>query len=838
MRVRNWNFYCDKKEKGDIRNRFWEIAFLWIAIGFLWLSFFHIVREGYPQILTDSFKTGFLEILKNPKLLQEGFLSIAEVYIRDWNAYYGTNYIVIDATGNYMPQTFFIIAVAGWLVVWGNAHLLRKRIFYAFFPMAALIMQLLVGHSPKENGILYLFIGTVLLLSIEQREAVQIFARKGRRNYQLEVIFTKVMAFALSVVSLYTAGILFKNPIADWQEKKQDVLAWQENLNIPSSIEEFFRGWDFQFSTENLNNRTPQYTGKLILEVEAEYTPEMNLYLKGFYGTEYRNGTWDRDDSIFLEACAKNGYDEAEMAQFVSRMPFVILEQSEVVSSMSSESVEEGGVNKQNQYVISYKKNIGNTAYVPYVFDYKTLDEEYSFFGDYLLKKSMTDTSVSVTGFMRGNMTSVIWNMYALTGTDSIERRKWYNQVAAMYNDVPSDMEVISEAAEIIRERINGILGNAEWIEVWEGSNLNGISKQQEAEMEQAMNDNLYRQTLASFVANYLSETMSYNLVLDNLPFGEDPITFAMTKSYEGYCMHFASSATLLLRELGVPARYASGYVVRPSDFVWVEETKNYHANVQDYHAHAWVEIYLDYMGWVPFEVTPGYDSSNGLLPTQQRPQESENEELNSETETQQTETVNETENPMESESEEQQSENNTQGLETEQENSETEQISQDVGKSGGISGIERWFSDKFAQVVDFIAKNLRAILWIVSGALVLAVSVFAGKRMHVYYVNVLEMEIKQKQTRKAVKRINRRIYRYLWLHGLKAIGKENVLKAGLYRRTLSDMEYGMLLEETFSAVSKEDWRTYMEIVKKMYYSKQEITEDEMMHCYRCYKKI
>ena len=338
MNVKNWNFYYDKKEKGYQINHLWERIFLCIAIGFLWVSFFQIVEEHYPaflrsnqieinqeiesdEALSNQSEAGIWEVLTNPDMLEEGFLSIAEVYIADWNTYYHTNYVVLDATGNYMPETFFLITIVCWIVVMGNAYLMRKRIFYALFPMIPLVMQFLVGYSPKAEGMLYFFIGAILLLSIEKKEAIQIFARTRKQTYQIEVVFSKMLTLLLSVLSLFFAGILFEEPIVKWQEKKQDVLEWQQNSKLVTAIEKLFRGWDFQFSAENLNNRTPQYTGKLILEVEAHKKPETNLYLKAFYGTEYKNGTWNKDDNLFSKACSELGYKEQELSQFISRMP-------------------------------------------------------------------------------------------------------------------------------------------------------------------------------------------------------------------------------------------------------------------------------------------------------------------------------------------------------------------------------------------------------------------------------------------------------------------------------------------------------------------------------------
>ena len=75
--------------------------------------------------------------------------------------------------------------------------------------------------------------------------------------------------------------------------------------------------------------------------------------------------------------------------------------------------------------------------------------------------------------------------------------------------------------------------------------------------------------------------------------------------------MHYASAAVMILREMGVPARYASGYVVPRNSFE--EDGTSYAAEVLDNQAHAWAEVYLDSIGWVPVEVTAGYST---LVPT------------------------------------------------------------------------------------------------------------------------------------------------------------------------------------------------------------------------------
>ena len=67
--------------------------------------------------------------------------------------------------------------------------------------------------------------------------------------------------------------------------------------------------------------------------------------------------------------------------------------------------------------------------------------------------------------------------------------------------------------------------------------------------------------------------------------------------------MHYASAATLMLRAMGIPARYVTGYVA--------DVPSSGHVNVPDSAAHAWVEVYIPGYGWEPVEVTPAYAGSN-----------------------------------------------------------------------------------------------------------------------------------------------------------------------------------------------------------------------------------
>ncbi len=76
----------------------------------------------------------------------------------------------------------------------------------------------------------------------------------------------------------------------------------------------------------------------------------------------------------------------------------------------------------------------------------------------------------------------------------------------------------------------------------------------------------------------------------------------------EGYCVHFATSAVGLLRELGFAVRYTEGYIADGfSRSYAADAVARYRTAVRDNDAHAWIEVYYPDMGWVQYETTPTF---------------------------------------------------------------------------------------------------------------------------------------------------------------------------------------------------------------------------------------
>ena len=131
---------------------------------------------------------------------------------------------------------------------------------------------------------------------------------------------------------------------------------------------------------------------------------------------------------------------------------------------------------------------------------------------------------------------------------------------------------------------------------------------------------------ILQYVKNYLAENYQYTLSPGKVPKGKDAINYFMFENKKGYCTYFASAATMLLRQAGIPARYVEGYSFvtgelkgeetgyQYNDMEFTFGEAEYKFEVPDSCAHAWVQVYFEDIGWINFDPTPA--ANIGSQPT------------------------------------------------------------------------------------------------------------------------------------------------------------------------------------------------------------------------------
>ena len=293
-------------------------------------------------------------------------------------------------------------------------------------------------------------------------------------------------------------------------------------------------------------------------------------------------------------------------------------------------------------------------------------------------------------------------------------------------------------------------------------------------------------------VASALKVQADYSLEPGRTPRGKDVAEYFYFENKKGYCEHFATVATLMLRMKGIPARYVAGYAVSPSAFTQKEDG-TYEAVVTGASAHAWAEAYVEGIGWIPVETTPGY--GNGTVGDAK--EEAETTGYPSE--------VTEKEEPTQDEKEQ----NNLQQEEPQQNvNTEKEQekprtdVEKDVKRTKKLFGVEVWIVPTvfFAVIIVFFLRRLYLL------------NERKGRRGKGYNGAVRELFI--------------------------SIFDMFVLAGKWKREAEADEEQMMKICECYPSISKEAVEKMMEIVYRASFGKGQITKEEYQACLKLYQQV
>lgn len=110
---------------------------------------------------------------------------------------------------------------------------------------------------------------------------------------------------------------------------------------------------------------------------------------------------------------------------------------------------------------------------------------------------------------------------------------------------------------------------------------------------EDSGSDQAYIQNVLAY---FTSEPFYYSLQPPLLD--ANPVDQFLFDTREGFCEHFSSSFTYLMRAAGIPARVVTGY--QGGEYNPYDET----LVVRQYDAHAWSEVWLADQGWVRIDPT------------------------------------------------------------------------------------------------------------------------------------------------------------------------------------------------------------------------------------------
>lgn len=324
-------------------------------------------------------------------------------------------------------------------------------------------------------------------------------------------------------------------------------------------------GRDAEPSAGGVVSRGNNYrTGTVHLKLRSKKQPTEVLYLCGFEGGEYLGGNWESADDGELFERIEDRLGWNEWSYMIGTMYYSMF----YVMNDQTERGEEPP--EPNVLLIQHNSKNYERIYAPY-------HSQRNHKGEFANELQELEGQGYVYNYFEEKDMEADWGELS---SEWDQVREWYELVQDAYLEearisytrVP--LELLPRLARLVEE--------------------NPLETPEE---------------ITSFILYTLHSNAEYTLTPGWAPLQEDIVEYFLFQGGRGYCVHFAAAATLMYRMYGIPARYATGYMVMPSDFI-PQEDGTYLAEVTDEKAHAWVEIFLRGYGWTPVEVTPASDGS------------------------------------------------------------------------------------------------------------------------------------------------------------------------------------------------------------------------------------
>lgn len=351
-------------------------------------------------------------------------------------------------------------------------------------------------------------------------------------NYAHSGVITAVCAVILAVLITVLAVI---NPVADYERPK-----WQDNmLNTVQTL---------------TGMKTYNGSGKIssaLAEVGNNVSSEVDFSNAGALkqtGTKVMTVVTDLNGRIYLKGMSYANYENNKWSVLTDEQAndypqdfqaFIMTANYQERSTVTIDTV-----NKES------------IVYTPYYL--ASINDTFSPVCDVLVSNSdkATNYSMSVMPYSESELDNFSMDF-------SSQVYDYDNFVKSYYLKLPYDTKLAM-------------------LEIAERNNIKDLSKSD------------ISQTVAA-VKDFVSHSASYSLNTQKVPDGRDVAEWFLNDAETGYCMHFANATAVMLRALGVPARYVTGYCANVVDGK---------ATVTSDNAHAWVEYFDERIGWIPLDAT------------------------------------------------------------------------------------------------------------------------------------------------------------------------------------------------------------------------------------------
>ncbi len=413
-------------------------------------------------------------------------------------------------------------------------------------------------------------------------------------------------------------------------------------------------------NSRNVAPKTIKYTGESVLTITSNYKDTPNIYLRGWVASGKFDGeSWysptndmiDDFDSYVSSVSVKAGYTSHYSPDTMTEAFYDLLgdKYSFMDDSIGyADHLTSGYAALRLDIKMNLGVGTGNLLYLPSVTDFSVGLDRYGSTRDYSGKQTRFYDGMVLTGWLNMNksysVTSYATNLSVSMAHDNFTSMLNFVRAASDFieichnnpnlsaNEKELQLILLTEAygvSDMAEERTlfyreynswsaeekekmynryvvlvdkytdfvnlnycNGALSNIPAIKQ--------IAKNFDLPYNATTHDKVLK-AVQFLVSNYTYTTSPAKGTSKNLT----PFESFLTETREGSSVQFATALTLILRELGVPARYVEGYIA--TSFESNGEAGGYTDELTDRNAHAWVEVYYPGYGWMTYEASPRY---------------------------------------------------------------------------------------------------------------------------------------------------------------------------------------------------------------------------------------
>ena len=428
---------------------------------------------------------------------------------------------------------------------------LLEFLFHTHWLLYLLMSALLLaapffGISPNGWSVLLILVFQITFWSMHGLLKKGRKNRRSRRENLLPVLRISALVMTGTAV-LFAAAFFVVEQSPEWFYGT----AYQAERFVQRTAKQM-SSWTNQPEDGSINRGNLYPADVEQLEILVSEMPTETLYLKGFCGGEYAEGEWlpQTDEELF--------------ARMIEKTPYWRYWEESIPGMFSNLYYE---MNKNTEHETTLPDR------VLVIRNLESIEEQPLEYAPYYSSQSRWGRNGYIFRYYEREEMQIDWEEVS---PDMEEDAAWYQNIQEAYQEEAQTAYTAVSAEDVPRLAA-----------------LCAANPQEDLEH------------ITAFILRTLHQIASYSTTPGVIPLHEDPVEYFLFESGEGYCQHFASAAVLMYRLYGIPARYVTGYAVKPSDFEMRMGDYGHRAVITDASAHAWPEIFIEDLGWTPVEVTP-----------------------------------------------------------------------------------------------------------------------------------------------------------------------------------------------------------------------------------------